>query len=40
MMLTILGKLLITWGSLGGQQMCAGFFCEIKVPEELKNTNF
>lgn len=39
-MLKVVGKLLISWGSLGSKQMCLGFFHEIEVPEELKNTNF
>lgn len=39
-MLKIIGKLLISWGSLGSKQMCSGLFHEIKVPEELEDTKF
>lgn len=39
-MLQLLGKIFISWGSLGSKQMCVGFFHEIKVPEELEKTDF
>lgn len=39
-MLKIIGKLLISWGSLGSKQMCQGLLHEIEIPRELKNTKF